>query len=120
MKTILVVDDVNTDRELLGKVVSSAGFNPVFVNDGSEALAAAKQHTPTLIFMDVVMPNKDGFATCRAIRNDPDTKNIPVVLVTTKTTESDKFWGTKQGATDHVGKPFSPASIVSMIQRYAR
>ena len=72
-----------------------------------------------MIFLDVVMPNMDGFATCRALKKDPDTAGIPVVLVTTKGADSDKFWGKKQGADDHIAKPWTKDAIEEVIRRYA-
>ena len=120
METILVVDDVQTDRELLGKVIANAGHQPIYASDGNEALAKAKAMRPALIFMDVVMPNQDGFKSTRALKGDPETSKIPVVLVTSKGTESDKFWGKRQGADDHVAKPFTPGMLMDIIRRYAR
>ncbi len=120
MQNILIVDDMQTDRELVGKVVTAAGHCPVYANDGADALAKAKEVQPALIFLDVVMPRQDGFKTCRSLKQDPVTSKIPVVLVTSKATESDKFWGKKQGADDHVGKPFTPDSLTAIIRRYAR
>ena len=120
MDTILIVDDQQTDRELVGKVVAGAGHQPVYAADGAEALQKAKELKPSLIFLDVVMPRQDGFKTCRSLKQDPETSRIPVVLVTSKATESDKFWGKKQGADDHVGKPFTADTLVGIIRRYAR
>jgi twitching motility two-component system response regulator PilH len=120
MATILIVDDVQTDRELLGKVVSGAGHQPVYASDGDEAIRKAREAKPSLIFMDVVMPNMNGFNACRKLKQDPDTQAIPVVLVTSKGGESDKFWGKKQGADDHIPKPFSPDMLVSTIRRFVR
>jgi twitching motility two-component system response regulator PilH len=120
MATILIVDDMQTDRELVGKVVMSSGHNPVYAADGDEALAKAKDIKPALIFMDVVMPNMNGFNACRKLKQDPDTKAIPVVLVTSKGEDSDKFWGKKQGADDHIPKPFSPDILASTIKRFVR
>lgn len=120
METILVIDDVQTDRELVGKVVTSAGHQAVYASDGAEALAKAKAIKPAMIFLDVVMPIQDGFKTTRALKNDPETAKIPVVLVTSKGTESDRFWGKRQGADDHVAKPFSPDALMQIIRRYAR
>jgi CheY-like chemotaxis protein len=115
---ILIVDDQKTDREIIGKVVSMAGHTPVFASDGNEAMSSLKSQKLSMIFMDVVMPGKDGFATCRAIKNDPAFKDIPIVMVTSKDTDSDKYWATKQGANDHLAKPFTPAAIISLIQRF--
>ena len=81
--------------------------------------AAAKSKRPALILMDVVMPDQDGFKTTRDLRQDPETSKIPIVLVTSKGTESDRFWGKRQGADDHVVKPFSPDELLRLIQRYA-
>ncbi|MFO0744409.1 MAG: response regulator [Myxococcota bacterium] len=120
MATILIVDDVQTDRELIGKVVMSAGHKPVYADDGADAVAAATTHKPALIFLDVVMPKMNGFNACRDLKKNPATAGIPVCLVTSKGTDSDKFWGKKQGADDHIVKPFTPASLSAVITRYAR
>jgi twitching motility two-component system response regulator PilH len=118
VQNILIVDDVKTDRDLMGKVVSAAGHIPVYATDGDEALAAAKQTQPALIFLDVVMPRVNGFNACRVLKQDPATSAIPVVLVTSKSAESDKFWGKKQGANDHIGKPFTVESLTAVIKRF--
>jgi twitching motility two-component system response regulator PilH len=116
---ILIVDDAQTDRELLARVVTGAGHQVLSAADGKEAITLAKTHKPGLIFLDVVMPAMDGFATCRALKKDPDTAGIPVVLVTTKGAESDKFWGKKQGADDHIAKPWTKDMIDAVIRRFA-
>jgi twitching motility two-component system response regulator PilH len=120
MGTILIVDDVQTERDILGRIVTSEGHQPVFATDGSQALAAAKSSQPTLILMDVVMPGQDGYKTCRTIKNDPDTARIPIVLVTSKGEESDKFWAKRQGADDVVVKPYQANTIVDVLRRYVR
>jgi len=66
------------------------------------------------------MPIQDGFKTCRALKADPKTSNIPVVLVTSKKADSDKFWGRKQGADEHVGKPYTTQQVDDIIHRYVR
>ena len=117
---ILVVDDVQTDREILGKVVASLGHQPIFASDGLQALAAAREGQPGLILLDVVMPEMDGFKVCRTLKSDPATQRIPVVLVTSKAGESDRFWGKRQGADDHVGKPYTAEAMEAVIRRHAR
>ena len=116
---ILIVDDAQTDRELLARVVTGNGHQVLSAADGKEAIDLAKAHKPALIFLDVVMPAMDGFATCRALKKDPETAAIPVVLVTTKGTDSDKFWGKKQGADDHIAKPWTKGAIEAVIHRFA-
>lgn len=118
MSTILVVDDAQTDRELMARVVTAAGHRALIAVDGKEAVMLAKQYKPALIFLDIVMPVMDGFAACRQLVKDPDTSMIPIVLVTSKSNESDVFWGKKQGATDHVAKPWDPRRIEDLIRRY--
>jgi twitching motility two-component system response regulator PilH len=120
METILIIDDVQTDRELLGSVVSKAGHHPIYAADGSEGVNVAKAKRPALILLDVVMPTQDGYKTCRTLKNDPDTAKIPIVLVTSKSTDSDRFWGKKQGADDLIGKPYTPDAMLGMIRRYVR
>jgi twitching motility two-component system response regulator PilH len=115
---ILVVDDQQTDRDLMGKVVSSTGNTPEYAGDGEEAVAKAKSSKPALILLDVVMPKQDGFATCRKLKKDPDTAGIPIVLVTSKNTDTDKFWGEKQGADGYIVKPFSPDDLGKMIRKF--
>ena len=120
MATILIVDDLATNRDLLGKLITSLGHTPIYGGSGDEAVAKASQAKPALIFLDVVMPGLDGFGACRRIKKDPATATIPVVLVTQKTSESDRFWGKKQGADDHLAKPWTPEQIKAMITRFVK
>ena len=73
MSTILVVDDAQTDRELMARVINASGHHALIAVDGKQAVALAKQYKPSLIFLDVVMPVMDGFAACRQLMRDPDT-----------------------------------------------
>jgi twitching motility two-component system response regulator PilH len=120
LATILIVDDADTDRELLSRVVGALGHRVLLASEGKDAIAQAKQHKPALIFLDVVMPVMDGFATCRALTKDADTASIPVVLVTSKSNDSDVFWGRKQGAADHISKPWDRAAVEDVIRRYCK
>ena len=119
MTTILIIDDVATDRQILGRLVADAGFHPVYASGGKEGLELARKLAPALIFLDVVMPDVNGFQICRDLKRDPATRKIPIVMVTTKTEESDRFWSRKQGADDHVGKPFTPEAILDCLRRLA-
>ena len=120
MSLVLVVDDVQTDRALIGRVVTDIRHQAVYAASGKEAIQAAKAQKPALILLDVVMPEMNGFNVCRALKTEPATADIPVVLVTTKGTDSDRFWGRKQGAVDHVAKPFTADELGAVIRRYAR
>lgn len=118
MSDILIVDDVRTDRELLAKVVESLGHRAFHAVDGEECLAKARTLKPALILLDVVMPRLDGFNACRRLKKDPATATMPVVLITQKGTDSDRFWGRKQGADDHLAKPFTPDQVRDAIRRF--
>lgn len=120
MYTILIVDDVQTDRELIGMVVARAGHRVAYASDGAEAILKAKELQPSLIFLDVVMPAQDGYRTCRLLKKDPATTSIPVVMVTSKSGDSDRFWSQKQGAADHINKPFTADGLLDCIRMYAR
>ncbi len=119
MKTILVVDDVRTDRELIGKLVSSLGYHAEYASNGKEAVERAQAVLPALILMDVLMPEQDGFAACRRIKKDPATKDIPVVFVTAKSSATDQVWGKRQGAEFYLTKPFDATELTEVIRRYA-
>jgi len=104
----------------MGRVLSSLGHVVAYASDGNEVLPKAKQIMPDLVLLDIVMPGMDGFRAMRVLRNDPATAKIPVVLVSTKNQQSDVFWGKKQGADEHVGKPYTPEQMTTLIQRYVR
>jgi twitching motility two-component system response regulator PilH len=116
MATILIVDDLESEAQLMAGVVQSLGHHPVIVKDGESALSAVKASGANLVLMDVVMPGLNGFETCRKIRRDKDTANVPVVMVTTKDQDSDKFWASKQGASAYIVKPFSPEDLAQAIR----
>ena len=118
MGTVLVVDDSASERELLGRLVRAAGHAPEFAIDGAEALAKARTLLPRLILLDVVMPRLDGFSACRQLKRDALTAAIPVVLITLKGTDTDLFWGRKQGADDHIVKPFTADQVKRAIERF--
>jgi twitching motility two-component system response regulator PilH len=118
VRTVLVVDDLKTDRELIGKVITSAGHHPEYAEDGDEAMEKAKTLQPALVFLDVVMPKQDGFATCRKLKKDPATESIPVVMVTSKSSDTDRFWAEKQGASDLIAKPFTPETLVAVLKKF--
>jgi twitching motility two-component system response regulator PilH len=118
MSTVLIVDDVKSDRELIGKVVSATGNQPAYASDGNEAVAKALELRPALVLMDVVMPGLDGYGACRRLKKEPITAAIPVVFITGKITESDRFWGRKQGADEYITKPFTPERLRQVILQY--
>ena len=115
IKKILVVDDSPTERHVLNDMLTKAGYEVVSCDNGDDAIVKAKLIKPDLILMDVVMPGLNGFQATRAISRDADTKNIPIVLCTSKSQETDKIWGMRQGARDYIVKPINRDELLEKI-----
>ena len=118
MAKILIADDSATQVALLQAAVAEAGHIAVVATNGDEALRLAASEKPALILLDVVMPNTDGFQVCRKLRKQPETATTPIVIVTSKTQETDKFWGIRQGANDYVMKPFETTELADIIRKH--
>lgn len=118
MATILIADDTASEAALMTSVVQKMGHHAQTVSDGEACLATAKTLKPSLILLDVVMPNMDGFNTCRKIKKDPELSSTPVIMVTSKGQDSDKFWAERQGANGYVTKPFTPDSLSTAIKAF--
>ena len=120
MADVLVVDDMNTDRELAGRVVTKVGHRTVYATNGAEAFEIARTVKPSLILLDVVMPGTNGYTLCRQLKTEPATANIPIVLVTSKAQASDVFWGKKQGAAAVLAKPYTPDALEKLVREHLR
>ncbi|MEO8308997.1 MAG: response regulator [Pseudomonadota bacterium] len=116
MALILIVDDSPTEVHVMKKALEKGGFTTATAGDGQEGVRLAREMHPDLIFMDIVMPGMNGYQATRAIVNDPDTKLIPIVMVTSKGHETDRVWGLRQGAVDYLVKPVSPDVLVEKAQ----
>ena len=114
-KSVLVVDDSMTERRAISTSLRQRGYQVSTAGDGEEAIAKAKQDQPDLIVLDVVMPKKNGFQVCRKLKMTPATKNIKVVLLTSKDQETDKFWGMRQGADAYLTKPFDSSKLLDTV-----
>jgi twitching motility two-component system response regulator PilH len=115
IKRILVVDDSATERHVLRDMLTKAGYDVVSSENGEDAIAKARLLKPDLILMDDVMPGLNGFQATRAITRDPATKSIPVIMCTSKSQETDKIWGLRQGARDYVVKPVDREVLLAKI-----
>jgi twitching motility two-component system response regulator PilH len=115
IKRILVVDDSATERHMLRDLLTKAGYEVLSCDSGEDAIVKARQAKPDLILMDVVMPGLNGFQATRAISRDPLTRSIPVIMCTSKSQETDKIWGLRQGAKDYVVKPVDREALLAKI-----
>ena len=115
MATILIVEDSQTERQVLRKMLENGGHLVIAATDGLEGIAMARQNKPDLILMDVVMPGQNGFQTTRQLSRDPRTRQIPIIIVTTKDQETDRVWAKRQGASDYLLKPVSEKQLVPII-----
>jgi two-component system alkaline phosphatase synthesis response regulator PhoP len=113
---ILVVDDEVYILHILDFSLGAEGFEVISANNGELGVEKAKQEKPDLIVLDIMMPVLDGYETCRRLKNDPDTKDIPVVLLTAKGRDVDKRLGFEVGAIDYIIKPFSPSRLIERIE----
>ncbi|MFQ5511517.1 MAG: response regulator transcription factor [Candidatus Krumholzibacteriia bacterium] len=113
---ILVVDDEVYILHILEFSLGAEGFEVISASNGELAVEKAKQERPNLIVLDIMMPVLDGYETCRRLKQEPETKDIPVVLLTAKGRDVDKRLGFEVGAVDYVVKPFSPSRLIERIE----
>lgn len=117
MALILIADDSPTEIYVLKKILEKHGHQIITAEDGEQAIEITQQKQPDLILMDVVMPKLNGFQATRRLSKEPDTQDIPVVIVSSKNQETDKLWGLRQGAKGYLGKPVSEDQLISEINK---
>jgi len=117
-KRILIVDDQKDIVELIRFKLENEGFECLVAFDGEEGLQKAKKEDPDLILMDIMMPKINGYQVCRLLKSDENYKNIPIIMLSAKDQESDKFWGKESGADDYITKPFEFEELFQKIQGY--
>ena len=116
MALVMIVDDSPTEVHVMKTALEKHGFETVSATSGSECITLAREMHPDLILMDVVMPDVNGFQATRTLNRDPTTKSIPVVMVTTKSQETDRIWGLRQGAVDYLVKPVTATDLVAKAE----
>ena len=114
---ILVVDDEPEAVELLEFNLKQAGFDVIAAADGAQALKKARAALPSLIVLDLMLPEIDGLEVCKMLRRDPATARIPIIMLTAKAAEIDRVLGLELGAEDYITKPFSPRELVLRVQK---
>lgn len=114
-KKILVVDDEKDLVLTLTCRLEALGYKVIVAHDGEEALNKARSEKPSLILMDIMMPKLNGYQACRELKNNEETRSIPVIMLTVKGQETDKFWGEEVGADDYIVKPFEASELARRI-----
>jgi len=119
-KKILIVDDEPDIAELVSYNLRKEGFEVSSAADGEEALARIKKGHFDLLVLDLMLPGIQGMELCRMLRNDPETKDLPIIMLTARGEEMDTILGLETGADDYITKPFSPRELVSRIKAVLR
>ncbi len=114
---ILIVDDSQAEGRLMQSLLEQAGYWAVALTDPRRIEEVLDIERPSLILLDVVMPERNGFQACRDLKAQPNYVHIPIVMVTSKNTPSDQFWGMQQGADGYVFKPFTPEHLLAEVSR---
>ena len=120
MSTIYIVEDDVNIREIERYALKNGGFDVVEFERGSDLSAAVEKKIPSLILLDIMLPDEDGLEIVRKLRAIPDTKKVPVMMVTAKTTEIDKVKGLDIGADDYITKPFGVMELISRVKALLR
>ena len=117
---ILIVDDEKDIVKMLDYNLSKEGFKTVTAHTGEDALKSAIKEFPGLIILDLMLPGMDGLEVCKALKKDAKTANIPIIMLTAKTQESDKIVGLELGADDYITKPFSVRELIARVRAVIR
>ena len=116
-ETILIADDEANIRELAGLYLKKDGFDVITVTNGMEALAQIKADMPSLLVLDLMMPDMDGWEVCRRVRAEG---NLPIIMLTARDDDIDKIVGLEMGADDYLTKPFNPRELVARVRAILR
>jgi two-component system alkaline phosphatase synthesis response regulator PhoP len=116
-KRILVCDDEKHIVRLVQINLEREGYQVITAYDGKEGLTKAEAEKPDLIVLDVMMPYMDGFEVLRNLKKNPDTRDIPVIMLTAKAQDADVFRGWKEGVDTYLTKPFNPMELISFVKR---
>ncbi len=116
IQSVLIVDDSKTELMYLTDILQKNGMSVRTAEGADEALKRLADQKPDLILMDVVMPGQNGFQLTRSISRTPEYASIPIIMCTSKSLETDRVWGMRQGAKDYITKPVNPAELMEKIK----
>jgi PAS domain S-box-containing protein len=115
---LLVVDDIAKNIQLIGNVLQKENYRVSLANNGRQAISIATEIRPDLILLDVMMPEMDGFETCRILKSQPETENIPIIFLTAKVDSEDIVRGFELGAVDYITKPFNTHELKARVKTH--
>ena len=115
---ILIADDSPSERALLAQTLEGLGCEIILAEDGEEAERRFYEERPALMILDVIMPKRNGYQVCRAIKGRAEFLHTPIIMVSARTQESDRYWGLKQGADDYLSKPFELSLLREKVRSF--
>ncbi|OIN92152.1 MAG: two-component system response regulator [Comamonadaceae bacterium CG1_02_60_18] len=119
IQNVLIVDDSKTELMYLSDILKAKGLSVRTAENAEEALKRLQELKPDAILMDVVMPGQNGFQLTRSIHRTPDYADIPIIMCTSKSLETDRVWGLRQGAKDYITKPVNAQDLMEKIRALA-
>ena len=119
-QTILVVDDDPAIARLVRAYLEQAGFRAICAHDGATALRTLRTERPDLLVLDLMLPDRDGLEIARALRADPATAALPIIMLTARVDDTDRIVGLELGADDYITKPFNPREVVARVRAVLR
>jgi CheY-like chemotaxis protein len=117
-RRILVVDDSPTGRQAAMHLLQRGGYQVTTAVDGEDALEQIAAAPPPVVVLDIVLPKMNGYQVLRLLKSSEHTRSIKVILVSSKSQESDRFWGLKQGADEYIAKPYLDATLLDAVARH--
>ena len=117
-KKILIIEDYPATSKMIQEMLEMEGFESSVVVDGKIGLEKAAAEKPDLILLDIMLPGIDGLDVCTQLKNDPQTKDIPVIMVSVKASNEDMKAGLARGANGYIPKPFDPFKLIEVVKKY--
>jgi DNA-binding response OmpR family regulator len=118
--TILIVDDEPDIRSILDILLTSKGYSTLQADSGKAALDLVARHHPDLVLLDIIMPDMDGYQVARQLREDPETREMPIIMISARNEDIDEVLGLELGADDYIRKPFEPILVLARVKACLR
>jgi two-component system, cell cycle response regulator DivK len=118
MKRILIIEDTEDNRQIIGDLLSNAGYDLIEAVDGLEGVAAAEREKPDLILMDIQLPGIDGYEATRRIRAIPALASVPIIAVTSYALSGDEAKTREAGCDGYIAKPYSPRQLLATVREF--